>query len=343
MKKIILIMVVLVILVGGVGAGVYFGGLVPSGLLKSLTVSAPAPQPLPVTEVQPGVSFAGLALAVPDMNGVTTTLDLLSPTSRRDYPMGRFKDVDSGAVGNLVMYDEYATTYENGLRAVPISVSTTTGAQLFYLAVLTGEDMKQATTVPLGTNIKIMGVARAGSQATVTYLIHDRDQQFEETPRITTATIVDIVKGSVLQAGRNPAAETIIVIKNFAPKYRWVETVADDGSKTIPSIPDKFFLIFDANRVTFQTDCNTGGATFTSGTGSSTAFVVDAIATTKMFCSSSEEGPYFAMFEKVKTYNLKPDGTLTLKFSGSGAMTFAPVIQKTETDSTPETDTATTS
>lgn len=332
MKKIgIVALIGLCVLAAGIAAAYFFLNEMPG-------ITAPVAPTETVVTVSNEVSFKGKLFSVPPGDGLTTTLDLLSPTTRRDYPMGRYQSADGLVQGTLVVLDEFVSSYENNIRAVPIAVNEGGSGEFFYLAVLEGDDMRHATSLPLGDRIKITSVMRAGDQVTVNYNIHDRNQAMAEAPSVSTTAIIDIATGVVVQAGRNPATETVIVTKNFTGAYLWVDTTYTDGKVVKPVDPKRFMLTFDANRLVLETDCNTGGATFTAGAGTSTVFTVDAIAATKMFCQSNQESEYFAMFTQVREYTESLDGTLTLSLvEPTGSMTFSPKMSVLEFDSTPTT------
>lgn len=338
MKKIYLVVGLVVMLV--IGAGVYF-------FYNSESDYGPAKPPKDLTNVivQP-VQFPmkGKTFTVPNMPESTVVLDLVSPTAKRDYPMGRFttNSGTSSVSGTLVALDDFTSSFENNKRAVPISVSTSTQSNLYYLAILEGEDMHHLASLPIGDHIKIMSVTRSGDQISVNYLVHARGQLLDEVPEVQTTAIFDIGNTTIVQAGRTPATEEVVVVKSFSGKYLWKETRFTDGDRTVtPVTPDVFTLTFDANRISLGTDCNTGGAEFSVGTGSSTEFTVREISTTKMFCESAQEGEYFDMFKQVSSYTEAADGTLTLHFKDSaGSMIFTATTPPLEFESSPEATTS---
>ena len=329
MKKILIFVIVLVLLLGGAGAAGYYFLVLQKQPDHSIIVVDSAQMPV----APPAFSLANRVFVVPDMNGVTTTLNLVAPTASRDYPMGRFIATDGVGQGTLVAVDAFVSPYENSRRAVPIAVNAGGSGEFYYLAVLEGDEMRHATSVPIGDRIKITSVTRSGDQVTISYYVHDRNQPLAEVPTVSTTAIVDIATGALIQAGRNPATEEVVITKNFTGKYRWVKTTLASGQVVTPLVADRFVLTFDTNQLSLETDCNTGGTTFTVGTGSSTSFTVGAIATTKMFCTSSQEADYFAQIGKVANYHETTNGTLTLQAADGATMEFAPIKSKLEFES----------
>jgi heat shock protein HslJ len=326
MKKIIIAVIALIVLAGAGGAGYYF-------FIYNDGKSTPRPPKDLSGIVVPPVEFPmkGKTFLVPNASSTTSVvLDLVSPTAKRDYPMARFTGSDGVTVNQLVALDDFTTKFENNVRAVPIVVSSNEVNLTYYLAILEGEDMKHVASLPLGEMIKIQSVTREGATVTVNYFVHDRLQELTEVPLVTTATIFDIASQSIVQAGRTPKTETYVETKSFVGEYLWQETSNADGSKVIPNKPDTFTLLFDANRISLGTDCNTGSATFVAETGSSTKFTVDAIAQTKMFCESAQEGEYFGMIAKITNYGEATDGTLTFGLNDGASMVFVPKVKKLE-------------
>jgi heat shock protein HslJ len=326
MKKIIIAVVSLIVLAGAAGAGYYF-------FVYDDGKSDPRPPKDLTGIVVPPVEFPmkGKTFVVPNASTTTAVvLDLVSPTAKRDYPMARFTAADGVTVSQLVALDDFTTGLENNVRAVPIVVSNSEIDQLYYLAVLEGDDMTHTTSLPIGEMIKIQSVIREGNNVTVNYLVHDRVQELTEIPRVATAAIFDIVAKTVVQAGRTPKTETYVETKSFVGEYLWEETITADGSIVTPGKPDTFTLLFDANRISLGTDCNSGSATFSADSGSSTKFTVDAIAQTKMFCESAQEGEYFGMIAKITNYDENTDGTLTFDLNDGASMVFVPKVKKLE-------------
>jgi heat shock protein HslJ len=127
-----------------------------------------------------------------------------------------------------------------------------------------------------------------------------------------------------------PKNEEYIEIKSFAGEYLWQDTTGSDGVKITPSTPDVFTLLFDANRISLGTDCNTGSANFVAESGSSTKFTVESIAQTKLFCAAGQEVEYFDMVAKISDYNEASDGTITFSLNDNGKMVFVPKVKKLE-------------
>ncbi len=326
MKKIIIAVVTLIILAGVAGAGYYF-------YIYDDGKSDPRPPKDLTGIVVPPVEFPmkGKTFVVPNASTTTSVvLDLVSPTAKRDYPMARFTGSDGVTVSQLVALDDYTTPFQNNVRAVPIMVSSSEIDQSYYLAILEGDDLTHTVSLPIGDMIKIQSVTREGNNVTVNYLVHDRLQEVTEIPRVQTTAIFDVVSKSVVQVGRTPKTETYVETKSFVGEYVWEKTSNADGTEVTPLKPDTFTLLFDANRISLGTDCNTGSATFTAASGSSTTFTVDAIAQTKMFCESAQEGEYFGMIAKITNYDEASDGTLTFELSDGGSMVFVPKVKKLE-------------
>lgn len=328
MKKIIIVVIGILVLIATAAAGYYF-------FMLDDDYGAPRPPKDLTGIIVPPVEFplAGKSFVVPGTSTsseLKVTLDLVSPTAKRDYPMGRFTAADGVTVSTLVALDDFTTPLENNVRAVPIVIGSGEVNQSYYLAILEGDEMTHVTSLSIGEMIKIQSVTRSGNSVTVNYLVHDRLQEVTEIPKISTTAIFDIVTKQIVQAGRVPKNEEYIEAKSFAGAYLWEETVAKDGAKITPEKPDTFTLLFDANRISLGTDCNTGSVTFVAESGSSTKFTIDAIAQTKMFCESAQEGIYFEMVSKISNYDEASNGALTFELTDGGTMTFVPKVKKLE-------------
>lgn len=323
MKKILICVVLLLVVLGlGGGVGYYFLVIKPAS-----TTATPVTETVPEVATPPPLSLSGNTFAVPAMQGVTTKLDMLSQTSRRDYPMGRFTSVDGTIRGSLVAFDEFVSAYENNVRAVPIAVDTGAGATFYYLAILEGDDMRHATSVPLDDRIKVSSVTRSGDLVTVSYYVHDRGQAMEEMPNVGTSAIINIATGAVVQAGRHPASE-VSMGDIFEGKYFWITTTYADGKIVKPDDLDHFALGIANDSVTLETDCNTGTGSFTAGATSPAPFTVSALSITKKTCGSQYESEYFTMFGKVTTYSKTEAGKLILHFADGGKMDFIAASKK---------------
>jgi heat shock protein HslJ len=254
--------------------------------------------------------------------------------------MGQFTSVDGKITGKLAIIDDFVTPYFNNHRAVPMLVTTGSADERYYLTILEGDDMRYATSVPIGDHIKITDVSRKDDEVTVQYLVHDKNQAMEDIPIVGTSAIINIATGVLLQAGRNPATEEVIADK-FTGKYYWISTKNADGSVVQPDVADYFAISFGGTNITLSTDCNTGGSTISVGAGSSTTFTVGAIDITKKPCSSRFEGQYFAMFGKVVSYSEPSAGKLILKFADGGSMVFLTEAEKNAPSPAVATSTAT--
>jgi len=152
-----------------------------------------------------------------------------------------------------------------------------------------------------------------------------------EAPLMATTAIFDSSAGTLVQAGRVPMNEEVIIVKNFSGTYYWTETTSADGAKVTPGKPETFTLSFEAGNLSLGTDCNSAGAAYTVGTGSSTVFTIAELATTAMFCESSQETLYFGAMGQVVSYKEALDGTLTFGLrDAAGTITFIPAIKKLE-------------
>lgn len=331
MKKIIFASCAVIVLVAIAAGAYYFFGT------KSKYGEAPPKKDLTGVIVEPVTySMKGKTFMVPDIENVSVTLDLVAPSAKRDYPMGRYDAGDGISRGSLVALDDFTTENINGLRAVPIAMNHGGSGDFMYLAIMTddGTNLQHATSVPLGDRIKIKSVRNEGSIVSVNYLVHDRGQAMAELPTVDTTAIIDIATVQVVQAGRVPQSEAYIASKSFAGKYTWIETVYENGEVMQPSIPEVYTLTFNANQIQLGTDCNSGSANFSATTGSTTTFTVDVIASTKMFCEASEENEYFKMVSQIKTYREEEGGNLIFVLDGGEAeMFFSPVKSKLEYDS----------
>lgn len=316
MKKLIIVVFIL-LLIGGASAAAYwyttkgsdYGDVRPPKDLTGVIV------------VPPSFPMKGRTFVVPGQEQVSVVLDLGAPTARRDFPMGRFTAAD-GTTGELIALDDYVTEEGNGKRAVPISVKNGDAYPVYYLAVLGGEDMKHATSLPLGTNIRVESIARSGDQVSVSYLVHDRGQDPAELPTVPTTAIFDISAGTVVQAGRNPATEADTTTKTFSGKYFWKDATMSDGTVVAPTTTKVFSWYFSGSNFSLNTDCNSADAPYTVGSGTSTDFKIGELVQTKRFCDTKLQSDYFDMVRKIVSYKESTDGTLTFSLENGGNMVF---------------------
>lgn len=283
--------------------------------------------------VVPPVTFPlkDAVLVVPEATSTSVTLSLVSPTAKRDYPMGRFTTED-GVNGSLFAQDDFVTEEWNGKRAVPIAVDMGGTGTFYYLAILNVANgtVSHINSLPIGDRIRVRNVKSEGEKVTVEYLVHDRGQAMAEIPRVETSAVFDINEGKVLMAGRVPQNEEVIVVKTFNGEYFWVETTSSEGEVVSPIVPDKFSIRFDANRIQIATDCNSGSTVFKAGNGTSTEFTTEAVASTKMFCESAQEADYFRMIESISTYEEMTDGSYLFGLSDGRQMKFVPKVKGLE-------------
>jgi hypothetical protein len=298
MKKIVLIAAAVILLAGAAGAAYWY-------FLKPEAKST-RPKRDPNAWVVPPVQYPmkGRQFVVPDQPDTIVTLDMIAPSTKHDYPMGKYAVASGTSEGQIFAMDDLATALENGLRAVPIVVSGGGSGSFVYLAVVeeSGDTFKHTKSLFLGDRIRILTVTRSGNQVTVVYNVHDQNQDMAEVPSLQTTAIVDISNGTFVQEGRKPWLEKLEAPKTFLGEYRWVQTVATNGDVQKPTKTEAFTLKFDGPRIALGTDCNSGSAEVTLPRGSSTALTIGAIAATKMFCESAEEGPYFSMIGLITAY-----------------------------------------
>ena len=331
MKKVLPVILFFILVIGG-GVGYYF--------LKPTNDYGPtrSPRDLSGIIVPPVVfSMKGREFIVPQPSSITATsseeitkvtLNLLSPSAKRDYPMARFEENDGVVKGTLVALDNFTTEVVNSRQAVPIVVNFAGSGEFYYLAVLettdNGSSTKHILSLPIGDRIKIKDVKNDGTLVSVTYLEHAREQAMAEMPVIETTAIYDLVNGKIVQEGRKPWLEEEVIVKSFTGEYLWQDTKMEDGASIKPIVPDKYTLKFDANNIILGTDCNTGGASFTAGHGTSTSFTISPVIATEKFCEATQETDYFSMFNKIVSYQEETDGTLIFTLSDKSIMTFIP-------------------
>jgi heat shock protein HslJ len=268
-------------------------------------------------------SMKGKTFVVPDQPETKVTLSLVAPSTKRDYPMGRFALATGTGEGQLYALDDFTTEAVNGSRVVPIVVSMPGTGEFVYIAVVdeAGEQFNHRASYLIGDRVRIGSLTRDGDQVTVVYNVHDRNQAMAELPSVTTTAIIDIATGVFVQEGRKPWLEIVEEAKEFTGKYLWRSTTNSDGEEVKPSVANVFSLLFDGPRITLGTDCNTGSSEFTPPTGSSTALSFGPVASTKMFCQSAEEGPYFEMVSRVTSFTEEGD-VLTFGLNDGSEMVF---------------------
>jgi len=104
-------------------------------------------------------------------------------------------------------------------------------------------------------------------------------------------------------------------------KWTWISTLMNDGTEIAPKKKDAFTLIFNTDgSVSFTTDCNSGGGTYTPKENSIT---FGPMFSTKMFCEESQEGEFMQMVGDSTSYHFTSKGELILdiKFD-SGSVVF---------------------
>ncbi|MFM2339935.1 MAG: hypothetical protein RLZZ360_571 [Candidatus Parcubacteria bacterium] len=274
----------------------------------------------------PPVAFSmkGKTFVVPDQPDTKITLNLIYPSATRDYPMSRFTLATGTGEGQLYAMDDFATDLQNGRRAVPIVVSTPGTGAFVYLALIDETDttFNHATSVFLGDRIRVTKVTREGNNVTVTYFVHDRNQAMTEVPGVQTSAIIDITTGTFIQEGRKPWQEAALAAKEFKGNYLWRDVTKPDGTVVKPSTANVFTMLFDGPRVSLGTDCNTGSSEYVPPTGTSSAMSFGAVAATKKFCDSKDEGPYFEMISQIKSYAEAENGNLSFTLADGSTMVF---------------------
>ncbi len=318
MKRIVLIIGVLLVVLIAAGAAYWFFWHVPEKPPR-YTRDPNAWTIPPVAH-----SMKGKIFAVPDQPETKVTLDLIYPSATRDYPMNRFTLATGTGDGQLYAMDDFATDVQNGRRAVPFVVSTPGTGSFVYLALIDENDttFNHVSSVFLGDRIRVTKVTREGNNVTVTYFVHDRNQAMTEVPGVLTNAIIDIANGSFIQEGRKPWQEAALAAKEFKGKYLWRDTTKADGTVVKPTTPDVFTMLFDGPRVSLGTDCNTGSSEYVPPTGTSSVMTFGAVAATKKFCESKEEGPYFEMVSQIKSYEEAENGNLTFTLGDGSVMVF---------------------
>jgi heat shock protein HslJ len=324
------------IIIGGITIAVLLTMVIGYYAVFMKTSKEPVPQPQkdltgiivpPVTHSMKEKSFV-----VPG-NDQVVSLNLVSPTSRYDYPMGRFMTA-SGTEGMLVAYDNFASAPESGVQVVPIAVTYTPGETESYLAVIdVTNGFNHIASLPIGYNATLKGLVKSGNTVTVEYAVFDRDQLPGEPPRVTTTAIFDINEKRVVQAGRDPRQEVVKTVKVFSGSYLWQKTVASDETVIAPIVPNVYAITFDANRINVTTDCNAASAEFVPPDASSTALQFSNLAATQMFCEKTQEESFFAMLTNIVTYNDARDGVLVFGLKDGGEMTFIEKGNSIEFDS----------
>jgi heat shock protein HslJ len=277
-------------------------------------------------EMVPPVAFPmkGKTFVVPVQPDTTVTLNLVAPSTKRDYPMARFAIASGTGEGELYVMDDIATPLINNRRAVPLVVKLPGSNEQYYLALIdeTATDFKHLTSLFLGESLQIKAVQFDEQNITVTYLVHDRGQVPSEIPKIETTAIIDMTTLAFIQEGRKPWLEVDTATREFTGTYWWQRTVNVDGSEITPSVPNTFSLIFDGSLVTLKTDCNTGSTNYTAPVGTSTSLTFGSVTATKMFCNSQEEGPYFNMVMAITAFAETADGNLAFTLSDGRTMQF---------------------
>ncbi len=337
MKKYVIIVGLVLIILVGAAVAYYFYQQEPS--------KPPRYKRDPNAWLVPPVLYPmkGKNFVVPEQDNQSVKLDLISASAKHDYPMGRFET--SSTTGTLTALDDLASSIENGSQVVPIVVSVGDDMDNYYLAVIEKADSEflHTTSIYLGERLRLTRLSKTDTQVTIDYLIHDRTQAPTENPSVSTTAIIDISTGTFVQEGRKPWLEANLVLKEFKGKYMWVQTMDKNGDVVKPSKSDIFALYFDGPRVSLTTDCNTGSSEFAAPAGTSTTMSFGPVASTKMFCQSNEEGPYFRMIEAVVSYvENEAAGTITFTLADGREMLFVKEGQTLEFEASEESVTSST-
>lgn len=173
------------------------------------------------------------------------------------------------------------------------------------------------------------GTWSSPDDATVLVTLDARDGAALPTPS-TMSFIFNPMNAGVLTLEPADLAtwgEAGLVLQNTAPfintTWVWQETLMSDDSRTQPTTPGSFSLVFsDLGNVSATTDCNTGGGGYTL-TGMN-LITIGPLAQTMMFCEGSQEGVFMQQLNNVSSFIMQ-DGKLHLLLKlDSGTMTFVP-------------------
>lgn len=323
MKKILLLIFGLVILLGACGGGYYYYYY---GRLDNDRDTRP-PKDLTGIIVPPiEVSMKGNVFEVPDATSTKVTLTLILPSTKYDYPMGKFTIEGSATEGTLAALDNFTTSFENNVRAVPMVVKQG-GGEFYYLAILSGENMEHIASLPIGDRIIIQKVIREGDKISVNYLVHAKEEAMTDIPSVDTTAIINIATKEIVQAGRDPKNEVVVVTKNFAGEYLWKDTKMSGGEVLVPSVPEVYNIVFSANRISVGTDCDIAGAEFVPPRASSSEIMFTNFNAVRKVCHADLNDTYFDMIKKITSFSEVPDGTLTFSLSDNSVMIFEPKVK----------------
>jgi len=334
MSKKIVYSIGVVLVLAVIGMGGYFGApyvlpkkSVPPPPRKDLTGIIVAPVAFPLK---------GYQMQVPDVDGQLVTLNLVSPSAKRDFPMARFSHASTAKETTLVAYDDLVSDEVAGWRSVPISLTPRSASTQWYLARLrlVDEEWQHVDSIYIGEDLKISTVKIKAENVEINYLVHDRNQVPTEVPSVSTTAIISLLTGEVVQAGRVPKTEAVIAYKRFSGEYLWEKTINTESEVITPVKADAFTLRFDGNRIQLETDCNSGSATFSTEPLPANTFSVAPIATTMMFCESVQEAEYFDMVKNIVTYD-DTEGVLTFTLTDASQMIFIPKQRALQFENTP--------
>lgn len=255
----------------------------------------------------------------------TVTLNLVSPGNVRDYPMGQLTTTEGERV-TLTALDDFLSEEVAGKRALLLRKESEIGGEEYFLGIITitGETVEHLNSLRISDHIRPRSLQTDGSTVVFNYDVHDRDQDFTETPRINTSATIDLAEERVIIAGRYPKTEAVIRYKNFSGTYTWLYTDTNEDERIEPIDPTAFTMRFNANRVELTTDCNSGSSVFKTEPLPATTFTIESISTTSMFCESEQEDEYFAMIESITSYEEAEDGMLTFQLANNQTMSFVP-------------------
>lgn len=187
-----------------VGVGAYFA----TPYIFSKKKVPPPPQKDLIGIVVEPVRFPlkGYQFRVPTAPEQVVELNLVSPSAKRDYPMARFIHASTSKDSTLTAYDDFVSEEVAGWRAVPMALTELGATSTWYIARLqkTGETWTHIDSIYLGDDLKMSSLKVDGENVVVEYLVHDRNQERTEVPRVSTTAIIALPTGTLVQAGRNP-------------------------------------------------------------------------------------------------------------------------------------------
>ncbi len=196
------------------------------------------------------------------------------------------------------------------------------GTGLFYYVVgMLATDVlpKGTKAIFIGDRIAPQSIEARDGLVLVNYADRKPDEAFTVAPSVgkTLRLKLDTIAldfGEAAQDFEGEADTNKMTL--YMKEWKWVKTSYDGDREIFPTKKDSFLATFtDEGKVSFQTDCNTMNAEYTT---IADTMSFGPIASTKMFCEGSQETDFGGMLNDVERYAFTSRGELILSLKKNG-------------------------